>query len=314
MSLATHAQPSRKIALALIGVIALVPLLLFGDYGCLLHETLSRAFPSIRTAYAAALCGSTSCRARPPQHAEAVDAADRAKGESFLIEEYKNATHEIAIRLEQEHRLFALKFTLIGGILGLIFRYYPTHSEPPRGGASGGGGGEADLSALRTICLCSWGAVFGCGLIDVRLQLNTRIITDIGAWIRNCLEAHLLPGPNVGWETYFSEIGLSRNSSLSNFLNSDRLLLTGMLYLACVYCFVYLPIFSRRLDRTLARELLAIARPALLVCVLLFGWSRLYYYFDMPGVNYLYVLLVLLATAVTQLSITRLIRTGPLVD
>jgi hypothetical protein len=311
VSPATHTQPSRKIALALVVVIALVPLLLFGDYGCFLRETLSREFPSIRTEYAAALCGSTSCRAQPPQRSEAVDAADRAKGESFIIEEYKNATHEIGMRLEQEHLLFALKFTLIGAILGLIFRYYPIRSEPPRGGASEGGGGEADLGVLRTICLCGWGAVVGCGLIDVRLQLNTRIITDIGAWIRNCLEAHLLPGPNVGWETYFSEIGLSRNSSLSNFLNSDRLLLTGMLYLACVYCFVYLPIFSRRLDRTVAHELLAIARPALLVCVLLFGWSRLYYYFDLPGVNYLYVLLVLLATTATQLSIARLSKAGP---
>jgi hypothetical protein len=304
--------PTRKAALALVCVIAFVPLLLFGDHGCFFQESLSRAFPSLRTAQAETICQSTSCLARATGGATA-DAADRGEGENFLIEEYKNAAHEITTRLEQEHLLFALKFTLTGAILGLIFRYFPIRSEPPRDGASESVGVEADIGPLRTICLCGWGAVFGCGLVDVRLQLNTRVITDIGSWIRNCLEAHLLTGASVGWETYFSRIGLARNSGLSNFLNADRLLLTGMLYLACVYCFVYLPIFSRRLDPRLAHEVLVIARPALLVCVLLFGWSRLYYYFDIPGVNYLYILFVLAVTAATQWSIARLSKAGPIV-
>ena len=189
------------------------------------------------------------------------------------------------MRLGQEYLLFALKFTLTGAIFGLIFRYFPIRIEPPGGGSAEGADGERGLGSLRTISLCGWGAVVACLLIDVRLQLNTRIIVDIGARVRNCLEAHLLTGPNVGWETYFAGIGLSRNSSLSYILTSDRVVMTGMLYFACVYCFVYMPVFSRRLDRDAAQELLAIARPALLICVLLFGWTRLYNFVDIPGVN-----------------------------
>ena len=56
MSPTRYAVPARTVAFAHVMVIALLPMLLFGDYACFLHEKLSPFFPSMEMPYAATLC------------------------------------------------------------------------------------------------------------------------------------------------------------------------------------------------------------------------------------------------------------------
>jgi hypothetical protein len=284
--------------------IVVLPLCLFGNYSGLLSAGLLKLFPAVNASYGTPACKSLSC---PENYAP----ADPGKGVPFIVEQYRAATQEIRSRIEQEHLLFALKFVLTGAVFGIVFRYYPVRVFPAKENDGEGKPAEEKYSTIRSICLCSWAAVVVCSIVDVRLQFNTRIISDIGSWVRDCLEPCLVRRPVVGWETYFSSIGLPKDSPFSSILNGDRPLLTGLLYLFSIYLFIYLPKFRRGFDAKLSRDLFAIAKIALPVCTILFGWSRLYFYFDIPGVNYIYALLVVVIAVVVRLCVWSLARLDP---
>jgi hypothetical protein len=300
-------MPTKIVARMLVFSIALLPLFLFGNYSRIFSDGLSRMFPSIDFHYNMPLCKSFSC---PSTSAR----ADKDKSIDFIVEEYKTATEEIKLRIEQEHLLFALKFILTGAVFGIVFRYYPGRLHLAQEDGGDGISTEEAYPALRSICLCSWAAVCVCSIVDVRLQFNTRIISDIGSWIRDCLEPCLVQLPIPGWETYFSHVGLPGGSPFSSILNGDRPLLTGLLYLFSVYAFVYIPKLSQGFDPRVSRDLLAIGALALPVCVILFGWSRLYFYFDVAWINYIYIFLVVVIAVVMRLCVSWLARLDPAVQ
>jgi hypothetical protein len=279
--------------------VVVLPLCLFGNYSGLLAAGLLKVFPTINFNYSTPLCKRLSC----PGNYAPID-----KGTDFIVEEYRAATQEIKTRLEQEHLLFGLNFVLTGAVFGIVFRYYPARVFPAKGNDEEGKPIDEKYSTIRSICLCSWAAVGVCSIVDVRLQFNSRIITDIGSWIRECLEPCLVRHPVLGWETYFSGIGLPKDSPFSSILNGDRPLLTALLYLFSIYLFIYLPKFSRGFDSNVSRDLFAIAKIALPVCTILFGWSRLYFYFDMRWVNYIYAILVVAIAVVVRLCVSSLAR------
>ncbi len=102
----------------LVYCIALLPLSLFGNYSGIFSDALSTIFPNIDFHYNIPLCKSSSYPAT-------FALEDKDRSIDSTVEEYKTATKEIQVRLEQEHLLFALKFVLAGAVLGIVFRYYP---------------------------------------------------------------------------------------------------------------------------------------------------------------------------------------------
>ena len=286
----------RKItAFVLILLISALPILLFLDYSHILSSAISRVYEIPAQQGGVELCRAASC----PSKNDAT---------SFLIEEYKVAAQEIRSRLEHEHLLFVLKFALAGGILGVVFRYYGGRIDAHKDkSAEDALPEEAQFVTSRATCLCSWAAVFILSIIDVRLQFNTRVISDIGSWIKNCLEP-CLPSSLVGWEKYFSLTGVQEHSALASFLNGDRVLLTGLLYLSTVYLFIYIPKFLPGFDPRLSKDLLTIAKRTLPVCVILFGWSRWPHYFDKNVVNIAYVIVVISVLVLVQVSMHFLMK------
>jgi hypothetical protein len=183
----------------------------------------------------------------------------------FLLGEYGVVTQEIHARIEHEHLLFVLKFTVVGAVLGLIFR-----------SNRGDEGAESYLMKNPTpgMAIVCWGAVAVSAIIDVRTFFNVNLIREAGVWVRS-LEGRMTSGTVPGWEQALAGSGLW-SSAAAPFIVLDRQLLTWALYIVTLYIFV-----PRDLSNNLSRhqELLKIAAHALPICILLFGIVGLNYYF-----------------------------------
>lgn len=167
----------------------------------------------------------------------------------YLIASYNNAVNEIQNRIDQEHLLFVLKFTLVGAVFGVLFR-------------KGIGVNDENIHPS----LFCWAAVCISTIVDARMLVNVDIIQEHGRWI-NTIEQVVLTSGLHGWETFYSSSPLF-NNELSSLLLMDRQLLTWVLYATTVYVFVV----KKR------GELSTHAGPFLL-CFVLFGFLGLHFYF-----------------------------------
>jgi len=246
-------QSKKAIAAVFILLICFLPISLFGNYSRILSNAVSGHDVS----------NTDFCR-----DAASPSTGAKIENNEFILEEYKTATQEIRARIDQEHLLFALKFVLSGAILSIVFKYYGG-TVAKQDSIDAEELDENKSNNMRALCLCNWTAVLICSIVDVRLQFNTRIIADIGAWIRDCLEPTYSNPTVIGWEGYFFHVGLPKNSPFSDILNGDRPLLTGMLYLFSVFFFIYIPKATVGFDPRLSRDLLAISKLALPICVVL---------------------------------------------
>jgi hypothetical protein len=137
---------------------------------------------------------------------------------------------EIQTRIEEEHLLFVLKFSLVGAALGLLFRDM-VHARTRAG--------EKSLTTLLrspTAAALCWAAVGVAAIVDVRLLFNIQIIGELGAWVRT-VEHALLPRKMPGWEEFFQTRSVLWTSPVSPLLRIDRQLLTWALYLTVYYAF-----------------------------------------------------------------------------
>jgi hypothetical protein len=251
-------------------------------------------FPGSDLAYASAtLCKPGSCPQSVPQI------------NGFIEHQYNNAAKEIQERIQFEHLLFALKFTAAGVIIAFVAQHYRNKADVGSEIHQLAGVDERAFIRSRGPALCCWIAVVVCQTIDVHLQSNIRILSDIGTWVRECVEPCLKDRSLVGWETYFSALGPHRGP-LSWFLNLERHLFTFVLFALTVLVFVYFPKKVAYVSEVEAEALLRVAGRMLPLSIVLFGWTGLYFYAGIRWVNYGYVAVVFLFIGVTMWCLTRL--------
>jgi len=149
----------------------------------------------------------------------------------YLKLSYNNAVKEIHQRIEHEHILFVLKFTLVGAVLSVLFKnsIFGSARLVEK---------NDDAVRLQPAIVC-WAAIAISAVVDVRMQVNLAIIRDLGIWVKSLEDAILVSGVK-GWETYFHESPLLTNA-YSPLMLTDRQLLTWLLYVVTVYWFVFKP-------------------------------------------------------------------------
>ncbi len=190
---------------------------------------------------------------------------------AFLLEEYKTATGEIRLRIEHEHTMIALKFTLVGAVLGVIL-YAQQKST------------TAAESPIRSTwaALCCWAAIVVSAIVDLRRQTNVDAIAQLGNWVGS-IESQFLPGP-IGWEHYVADRNPFWSSPFYPLLRVERELLTWALYLLAIMLFV-----PHRDDED-AKAIDGIARLFGSVTFVLFGLYALHFHYQRPPGGWLYSL------------------------
>jgi hypothetical protein len=208
----------------------------------------------------------------------------------FLLQEYETVTAEISSRIEQEHLLFVLKFTVVGAVLGLIFNFYKAEAK----------GDKDAFLALRHssgVAICCWAAVAVAAIIDVRIFFNTSLIAEAGEWVKRTEQILLASSGFLGWEQSLARSRL-RDSSITPWLFADRQLLTWVLYV------VTLGIFVPRGNDTPSKRVQKMAFLGVSLCTFLFFLAGLYFYFKTERVGfYLAACLILLALSMEWIKI-----------
>ncbi len=144
----------------------------------------------------------------------------------FVLEEYKTVAAEIRERMSHENILFALKFTLVGAIIWLLFSVF--------------GRREHDFERFahdRRAAVFFMAALLSNAVVDSRLRFNARIVESLGDWVW-CLEGSLV-GKTARvaamWE-HFLHLQLDAGSFpiMRHFCHS----LTPILFAVALYLFV----------------------------------------------------------------------------
>lgn len=176
-----------------------------------------------------------------------VDPPELSQG-SYPLEAYKTATAEVRERINQEQILFALKFTIIGGILLALFSMSKSEQF------------ERFIQRRRTAVFFS-AALLTSSVIDIRLRFDIQMVEILGRWIKQAESQ--LHNPSAlgypGWETFL--VKEMRGLGLP-VMRCFSLSLTALLYLVTVYTFVILPRGSyegiRRIFRACALVMFAL--------------------------------------------------------
>ena len=190
----------------------------------------------------------------------------------FVFTQYQTATQEIRNRIEQEHLLFALKFTIVGGVLGVIFWMRKKDSEE-----------ELEIPGTITrspyVALCLWTAVAVAAIMDARMVFNVNIINELGGWVYT-IESSVLP-PFQGWEHFYAQSKF-KTSLASPLLLIDRQLLTWVLFIVAFFLFVVEPSIKSEDDnhRKAKLKVLRVSMYANPLCYLLFGFVGIHFYYD----------------------------------
>ncbi len=217
----------------------------------------------------------------------------QSKKLDFLNEQYKTSTQEIRNRLEHEHLLFALRFTIVGAMLALIFNTAKSPNNRKWKNEY-----YNYLQGFSLIASIGWAAVAVSAVIDVRATFNAEMISIVGSWIR-CVEPLFMFEKIQGWETYLDNTWVTNSSNVDvkNWLDAmhviihallrmDRPLLTWVLYVMVLYFFVIVPAKFIDFEKNGKTDLqdvfhgfsFRLARWAVTGCYLLFGLSGYYPY------------------------------------
>ena len=182
---------------------------------------------------------------------------------TFLLKEYETVIQEIRLRLEHEHTMIALKFTLVGAVLGVMLYAHELRGKP------------IEESSFRSswAAMCCWAAVVVSAIVDVRRQFNSDVILQLGDWVKS-IEGHLLTAGVAGWEQYVGSESSLWNSRLFPVLRLERELVTWATYLLCTTMFVI-----RHSDQD-SERLLQIARLFGTFTYFLFGLYALHFHYQ----------------------------------
>jgi len=167
----------------------------------------------------------------------------------LLLKEYDTAKDEIHKRLDYEHVLFGLKFTLIGGILYTLIGFIRKdvdaavvrQSDSNAAGVANAPARGQSFHALGRSPLAAaffWASVVVCAIIDARIQFNAAFIATLGGWVGH-LESVVLKREGLGWEDYLRKLGLMSNASYP-FVRMSWGLVTWVLFAVTVFLFVVL--------------------------------------------------------------------------
>ena len=198
----------------------------------------------------------------------------------YLIKSYQNAVTEIQKRIEHEHLLFVLKFTLVGAVLGVLFKVLTFQRPTPNDTTSDAEVSDSSPSSAYLFFCC---AIAVSAILDVRMLFNLNIIIELGGWVHS-LETHILTSGITGWETYYKESKLL-NTWASPILLMDRQLLTWVLYIATVYQFIIHTENS-------AKSHIA----PFLICLVLFSFVGQYFYYSTDYGNLYFVFCISVIT------------------
>ncbi len=202
------------------------------------------------------------------------------KQRSFLVKQYETAVKEISHRLSEESSLFALKFSLIGAVLGSVLVGRAVNVKATE---------EHTLARSSVTAICCWTATVVAVVVDLRKQLNSDLIRTIGAWIQTA-EINLYGGRDVGWERYFPTSTLFK-SELFPFLRCEREVMTWVLFAAMVHLFMP---FDEDNTSAQTRKLWRVSLPFGVVCIGLLGVHALHFH---PGADYFGITVALLTVA-----------------
>jgi hypothetical protein len=151
-----------------------------------------------------------------------------AEQSAFLRLEYDTVVQEVRQRATQEQTLFALKFTLVGAILGAMFVLFKRSDNA-----------ELDMEKLRQNALVAaffWAAVLIAAVLDVRAQFNVAFIAELGNWAFLQETRSLGIGPNaLGWEHH---LGAMLGASFYPIIRLSGTLLTVVLFAVAIALFV----------------------------------------------------------------------------
>jgi hypothetical protein len=159
---------------------------------------------------------------------------------SYAMEEYKTAAKEIRERLSIENLLFALKFTLVGAIIWMLFTVFGRRVRD-----------FGRFAHDRRAAVFIIAALLSSVIVDTRLRFNAKVTETIGDWIF-CIEEHVARTAGSGnlppmWE-HFLHLELDSGSlPIMRYLCHS---LTPLLYAVALYLFVMLA-------RTIHRSTLA---------------------------------------------------------
>ncbi|HXU62351.1 MAG TPA: hypothetical protein VN962_11645 [Polyangia bacterium] len=199
----------------------------------------------------AEVCESTASVYRgvvaPPDVAPPVPAPGETRpggpsSEGIISEEYKSAAEEIRDRIGQEEILFALKFSLVGAIMAVLFSMFKKQ--------------ERDffekLVQKRRAAAFFAAALFTAAIIDMRLRFNDKIIESLGHWVW-CVERtfpqHAVPWHGVApWENF---LFLQLDKGANPLMRYSSHLLTSLLYGVAVYLFIVMPRTVNRSTRAM---------------------------------------------------------------
>lgn len=151
---------------------------------------------------------------------------------AFTMTTYSTAVQEIRYRLEQEQDFYILKFTMIGSLLAVFFRFLLSNDE-----SSGGGRAKDAIDKLRASKIAAfffWAAVIVNCIVDTRMRYNSVICIALGSWIRS-LELALDEPALPGWETFFYQQAPISSSPLMQLAPT---LLTTIVFVLTVVLFV----------------------------------------------------------------------------
>lgn len=150
------------------------------------------------------------------------------RGNEFALEEYRTVVGEIRERLSNENALFALKFTLVGAIIWMLFSVFGRREHDFQRFAQD----RRAAVFLMTALLCG-------AIVDTRLRFNAKVIESLGDWVW-CFERSAAAGTggvSQPWE-HFLHIQLGKGSLpvMRYFCH----FLTPLLFAVGLYLFVVL--------------------------------------------------------------------------
>ena len=159
----------------------------------------------------------------PPSTTGAWKALD-ADARHVLDKEEEVISTEIRLRIEQEHQLFALKFALVGGILGVFLQTaFRT--------------GSTQLQRTPFVALIAWAAVVAAAIVDLRLMANQTFLVTLGGWTRQYEQLALGPGAApLGWESFLADTLLGKSHYPALRVNGQ--ILTTLLFAVTAWLFL----------------------------------------------------------------------------
>jgi hypothetical protein len=159
----------------------------------------------------------------PPSTTGAWKALD-ADARRVLDKEEEVISEEIRLRIEQEHQLFALKFALVGGILG-VFLQTAFRS------------GSTRLERTPFVALIAWAAVVAAAIVDLRVMANQTFLVTLGGWTRQYEQLALGPGAApLGWESFLADTLLGKSHYPALRVNGQ--ILTTLLFSITAWLFL----------------------------------------------------------------------------